>query len=674
MLERARPLTEGDSDSNEVPQEQPVADAIEQISPEGDVQKLDSSDTSLQQPAEQNTGIVAEAWHAITEVFNDFMHICGEVLQKIGKIFAEIAKFSGGGLAWVLNNVLKPALLTLVNIGAYFLDKILYGAPGLRKHLHDGVFSSEPPAGWKKFVEENAGWDIYNSTHPALDNTIGGLCAGIGLLNILNHTLTSYLHLASNYSHMLGKHGAFGERHLHEDKRNKYVRYGFGALSMVGVVPTVLFTNLLDATLTFIGHLSISWFNNQRPYWHVLGKHGVFKDRFSFVDENGVTKYWRPQDDRRKRVTITYGILSSPFVAVSVLATNTVDAILSIFKHFFLSFGRNLRWSYNFLGDYGVLGARKPYEDDRNIFVKIAFGGLSLPFVVVAAAVTNVIDLAISFVKNFGHLLVHYLRPFAADFVANLGQSIVRNIRPFYHLLGESGVMGKSEDYQDDRPLGARIFYGVLTAVPVGIALAGANLADLFCAVVKNICLSWFRNQRPLCHVLGDNGVFNERYSYTDANGQVRHWKDDRNWAAIIGYGVVSSPLVLATTLLTNALDLTFSCIRELAKSWFNNQRPIWHLLGTNGVFEERYSYTDANGQVRHWKDERSWAQIIIFGALSSPLVLATALTTNIIDVVATFCKNFCFRLRVILHRFTIYLVKPASWVPAANIRMIAAN
>jgi len=334
--------------------------------------------TNSQQNPDHNPGVVAEVWNAISETFQDFLKICGEAFKAIGTFLSALTRFGGGSIAWAWANILKPVVLTLINVGAYFLDKILYGSPGLRPHLHDGLFGSEPPAGWRDFVRQNAGWDISSSTHPVLDNIFGVFGAGVGLLNAINHTLTSYCHHVGNYSHLLGTYGVFGERHTSEDKRNLPVQIGFGLLSMPGVIPTVILTNAADAFFTVCAHLAASWFRNQRPFWHLLGKHGVFGERYSYEDENGKVRRWK--DDRGWPAIITYGIVSFPLVFSTTVVTNVTDAFFAFFKHFFLSYGRNIRSTFNLvLGNHGVMGERIPYKDDRHLITRLVFGAFSSP-------------------------------------------------------------------------------------------------------------------------------------------------------------------------------------------------------------------------------------------------------------------------------------------------------
>lgn len=603
-----------------------------------------ASDNNSLREADHNPGAFAQAWNAITEAAQSFMNLCLEGLTAVGKflgkILSKIALFGGGGLALFCKYVLKPVLMTILNVGAYFLDKIAFGSPALRQFLHDGLWSSDPTQAWRDFTAQNSGWDIYGTMHPVLDNIFGALGLCVGFINILNHTLASYGHLVHNYCHVLGTWGSFGERHPNEDKRNMPVQVIFGTLSLPITIPTLLLTNAFDAIWTVLKNLAISWFNNWRPYSHMLGKHGAFGKRHTFEDpETHEKKHWK--DDRSKLAIGAYGALTGIPVAASILFTNVVDGILAFFKHTFLSYGRLTRSGFNIvLGDHGVMGPRTPYEDSRHWAAQGIFGFFSLPLTAPTVLITNIVDLLATFVTKFGHFLVHYLRPFAADFAQNFGQSVVRNIRANYHrLLGENGIWGAQEAYNDDRPLAARIFYGALSALVVGPAIAATNIADVFCTIVKNTAISWFNNQRPVWHLLGEWGKFGKR-TFRDENGVERHWQDDRSKLAIAGYFLPALPFVIASAAVTNVLDVVVTTLVETCKSWFNNQRPIWHLLGEWGSFGKR-TFKDENGEDRHWKDDRHWFKIGLFGLLSSPAVLATATVTNLLDCVVTVCKHF---------------------------------
>jgi len=124
--------------------------------------------------------------------------------------------------------------------------------------------------------------------------------------------------------------------------------------------------------------------------------------------------------------------------------------------------------------------------------------------------------------------------------------------------------------------------------------------------------------------------LFKERYSYTDANGQVRHWKDERSWAQIIIFGALSSPLVLATALTTNIIDVIGTFCKNFCLSFARNLAPIYHLLGDTGIM----------GKSSKYQDDRSKLAIYGYGAASGLFVLATAGITNLIDLIGAYFKH----------------------------------
>jgi hypothetical protein len=98
---------------------------------------------------------------------------------------------------------------------------------------------------------------------------------------------------------------------------------------------------------------------------------------------------------------VVYGILSAPLVLPVALVTNAVDVTCSFFKNCALSFWNNLRCSFNLMGEYGVMGPRLPYQDNRGTAAKSFYGVITAPFVAVAAVVTNTINLVGAYFKNW---------------------------------------------------------------------------------------------------------------------------------------------------------------------------------------------------------------------------------------------------------------------------------
>src|SRR5262249_9003782 len=142
-----------------------------------------------------------------------------------------------------------------------------------------------------------------------------------------------------------------------------------------------------------------------------------------------------------------------PVVAVAVV-TNPVHCVLAFIKNFGESIYRNVRRTFNyFLSTNGVMGGRLPYHDPRHIGVRVFFGVITLPLVVPSSLIINAID-------------------FVGTFFKHCGLSIARNVLwTRSAILGRHGVydQGRFAKYADnDRNLGLRIFYGIIT-LPIAL-------------------------------------------------------------------------------------------------------------------------------------------------------------------------------------------------------------
>jgi hypothetical protein len=199
-----------------------------------------------------------------------------------------------------------------------------------------------------------------------------------------------------------------------------------------------------------IKNLGLSFWRNFKPFSHLLGTDGLFGEDEAY------------QEDRDPIVTIPYGIITLPAVLLAAAFTNTVDFIVSTPKNLWRSYIRNLTPFYNLLGEDGIFGKREEYKDDRKTFTKLMFGALTLPFVLLSAAATNLLDIVIwPFIKNFG-------------------LSFKRNFLWSYNfILDGKGIFETIESEKEDRREHTIYFFGTLTAPFVVFASVITNIVDL---------------------------------------------------------------------------------------------------------------------------------------------------------------------------------------------------
>jgi hypothetical protein len=509
---------------------------------------------------------------------------------------------------------------------------------------------------------------IVDDRHLALKIVFGILSAPFviitsGMTNLIDilGTVTKHWAISSGYIvsktfNLLGKHGMFGEQEPTEDTRHVALKIIFGILSLPVTIPVAILTNLVNVVLTAINHTSLSFARNVRRTFNLLGKNGVFGEHQPF------------EDARPLALKIIFGLISSPLVALASAITNLTDLIATLLKHTALSFGYNIRSTFNLFGTSGVFGARVPYSDERPLPIRIIFGALTFAPVAVCAVVSNTIDVMAtisaefltSYIRNLRctvNLLGTYgvfgprapyvdERPLAVriffgtlSFVPVLVTAIVtnlfdiagvlcresalsygRNVLATFNLLGEHGVFGARTPYVDNRSLAVKIIFGALTAVPVLITAIGSNSLDVGITGIYHFGLSFIRNLSCSCHLLGQHGMFGERTAY----------KDERSLPIKLIFGALAFPPVLCFALVINTIDLAAATVGHLFLSFTHNIKSTFNLLGNRGVFGEPIEY----------EDKRNLAVRIIFGALTFPVVLPCALVTNTIDLIGAYFKN----------------------------------
>jgi hypothetical protein len=415
--------------------------------------------------------------------------------------------------------------------------------------------------------------------------------------NIFNVVITSGMHLLTSWVrnlrsvyNLLGKDGVFGERKAYEDDRTPALRYIFGALSSFLVVVPALITNAFDVLCTGIKHTAISWWQNLRCVFNLLGEEGIFGKRLEY------------KDDRSLPTKIGFGLVSAVFVAMPAFLTNMLDIACTGIKHTAISFWRNLRCVFNLLGEDGIFGPRLEYSDNRSMSAKIIFGTTSAIFVAIPALLTNVIDIACTMIK---HTAI----------------SFWQNIRCSFNLLGENGIFGARLKYEDNRGIPAKIGFGIISSPFVALAALTTNVFDIACTGIMHTAISFWHNLRCTFNLLGENGVFGVRLNY----------EDKRDAPAKIVFGITSALFVAIPAVITNAIDITLSFFKNFMLSFGNNLSPIYNLLGENGVMGPRNVYDDKRGKLA----------IGFFGILSAPFVALAALATNFIDLSCTIIKNW---------------------------------
>src|SRR5207248_2907680 len=151
----------------------------------------------------------------------------------------------------------------------------------------------------------------------------------------------------------------------------------------------------------------------------------------------------------------------------------SIDIVFSVIKHVSLSVARLLPASFNFiLGDRGVFGPRKPYQDDRHWLTKLVYGAVSSPIWLPIFAITNSIDIVFSVIKHVS-LSVARLLPASFNFI-----------------LGDRGVFGPRKPYQDDRHWLTKLVYGAVSS-PIWLPIFAITTSiDIVFSVIKHVSLS----------------------------------------------------------------------------------------------------------------------------------------------------------------------------------------
>jgi hypothetical protein len=217
------------------------------------------------------------------------------------------------------------------------------------------------------------------------------------------------------------------------------------------------FTNTVDLFCTFLEHFFKSFARNMRPIFNLLGEYGV------------MGKHREYQDDRNTALRVIFGLISAPFVAATALLTNSVDGFLAFMKNFCLSFGRNLRVIFNLLGEHGVMGPRRVYEDDRDMPAKVVYGIISAPFVGLTAILTNLVDALCAYFKNYENTI-------KKPFMLITGVTVGSLAAPFAFVLRKA-IKGLYNftlrpflDCQKDKPFnGSRMLKGILNFLTLGL-------------------------------------------------------------------------------------------------------------------------------------------------------------------------------------------------------------
>lgn len=413
----------------------------------------------------------------------------------------------------------------------------------------------------------------------------------LGYTLIRNTGLSLVRNIKASYN-LLGIHGIFRKEQASLlDNRRSAVKVLFGIVSAPLVFPVILATNGFNALLTSVKHLAISWYENVRIYFNLLGKNGVFGEA-------------RTDDDTRHvAVRLIFDLLASPLILATIAITNSLDLIATTAYHYGLSLYRNLSATYNLLGKEGVFGERSPFYDDRSsLTIKIIFGILSSPIVAIASLTTNSFNGLFTFVKH-------------------LGLSTWMNLKNSYNLLGRHGVYGIRKHYEDPRPLAVRLIFGLLSAPLVILPLIASNVTNLLATNFSHLGLSFWENLRVCYNLLGDHGVLGPRRPY-----------DDQRPALLkILFGIVTAPLVGLAASLSNSFDLVFTGIYHTAQSISLNIQNSYNLLGKHGVY----------GEKRSVPDNRHLALRLIFGFVSLPIVALPFLVSNAVNLVSTGLLHF---------------------------------
>lgn len=478
----------------------------------------------------------------------------------------------------------------------------------------------------------------------------------------LGHTLQSAIdNSIRTFNILLGAKGTFGERRsVSDEKRHPATQILFGILSVPLVIPVVLTTNALDISYQLIKHTAISSYYNIKSSFNLLGQYGVMGERHDFEDHRA-----------SKSLRFVFGLLSSPIVLPTILLSNLIDAMSKVGLESVRSIHYNVRASRNVLGWYDLFGTKPTYDDKRIHATRIGYGLLTLPVVLPITLLSNtaffvaamIYNTAYSYSVNMQYLhsfikihkdvedapdaaefkderstaaiiffsitslpfvipsaIISYATIGGIDFIHNTALSIKHNTLRYYNFLGKYGQFGPRQEYSDPRPSrGQRIVFGLLTLPIVAPCVLVSNVADIMLTSVINAAkqTAWSVQYNTLrfYNLLGTYGELGPRQPYLD----------NRHWALIGVFGLISSPIVLPTLLITNLVDITLSLGHQTLTSFqLNFARTHNIVLGHHGIYGPRKRY----------EDTRSGFAQFVFGLTSLPFVVVAASISNTLDIV----------------------------------------
>ncbi len=145
------------------------------------------------------------------------------------------------------------------------------------------------------------------------------------------------------------------------------------------------------------------------------------------------------------------------------------------------------------------------------------------------------------------------------NYLSHLITSIVNISRPLMNLLGSKGVFGPRSVYSDGRNEAVIVCFGLFSIPFVLSLIIITNAFDCILTFGKHLSLSAFHSIKFSFNLLGARGSFGARHSY----------QDTRPRAVIIGFGLLSAPIVIPIVLFLNGIDLIISGSK---KTLFNKE------------------------------------------------------------------------------------------------------
>lgn len=485
---------------------------------------------------------------------------------------------------------------------------------------------------------------------------------------IINYAKSVGYQIYINYN-VLGNYGVLGPRRVNNDSRGSFAQWFYGILALPFTIPFNLIPNVIDFTLTFFKHTWLSFYYNMKYSLSLIKQ--VKQVKSSEIENAQLDETDKAEqkvvdnDPRHYLVRIFFGIPTFPIVLVSSVVSYTFIGGSHFIHNLLLSIKNNILATYNLLGKEGVFGERQSYNDSRSTSVKILFGAIGFPVVLVASTLTNLADFTLSFGSHFALSVGHNIRvtynilgdegflgdhkeytdkrhaalrilfglpsivlvapvilitnsvDVVATFAYHTALSFGHNLRATYHLLGQYGVIGSIAPYKDDRDIILRVFFGIVSAPAVFVVSTLLNVTDITLSLLAHTVISFGINIARIFNViLGAHGVFGDRLTVGDP----------RNVFAQVVYGILSAPFVFSVAVVTNTADLFFTSLYHSALSYARNIRVTFNILGNYGVMGDHRDYDDSRNSVVR----------ILFGLLTLPLVLLTAAVTNTLDAAFT--------------------------------------